>query len=318
MRRIKNMTKTLIGSATTNSGGVATCNFSSNTSGEHTIIAETVVDGVTVDSTPIIINVNPHNYQLVMNTDKPIIQANEISDIYGTYTDYEEGMEGETLYFYEVFTPNLSLTSTNPIIQSGEKSNIQAKLKDNDGSLVEGERIDFYEIYEPTTLLLTSDKSIIQTNEYSDIQAKLKDADGSLIEGETIYFYKEIEIYETIAEWNTTGYTTSYYPTPLQITGEMKTRISYGGLRIYGSDNDHHYVFLGQGSVTNNENAKIFYRVGSDWVTFKIIIDDGSISLYIDGTLIETKSVDTSSDVSVWGGSSSNPVLVRNVKIEEL
>ena len=59
-----------------------------------------------------------------------------------------------------------------------------------------------------------------------------------------------------------------------------------------------------------------FYKIGADWSSFKITIGNGSVSLYIDNTLIQTVSADTSKFVSVWGGSSSNKVSVRNVVIE--
>ena len=120
-----------------------------------------------------------------------------------------------------------------------------------------------------------------------------------------------------IAEWTETGYRTSYYPTPLEITGEMKAYGVWGGLRIYGADNNHHYVYLGQGNASNDENAKIFRSIGSDWTPFKITIADGTVTLDLNGT-VYTVSTDTTADVSVWGGSSVNYVSVRNVIIRDI
>ena len=162
---------------------------------------------------------------------------------------------------------------------------------------------------------MSASQSIIQTSETTELYAKVKDADGSLAVDVPVHFYKPNEIVK-IDTWTETGYTTPYYPTPITITGEMKAKGQWGGLRIYGDDNNHHYCYLGQNNSTNDENAKIFYKIGADWSSFKITIGNGSVSLYIDNTLIQTVSADTSKFVSVWGGSSSNKVSVRNVVIE--
>ena len=214
-------------------------------------------------------------------------------------------------------TGELSLFSNSSIIQSSETAELSAYLSRNGN--VAGETVYFYEKYEPT-LNLTADKSIMQTGDTLDLKAKLKDEDGSLVKGETVYFFKSDDVYEEIAAWNESGYQTPYYDTPIEITGEMKRKSYYGGLRIYGDDNNHHYVYLGQGSATNDENAKIFYKFtdNDNWSSFRITIGNGSISLYVDGTLIQTVSADTSKAVSVWGGSNTNRVSVRNVKISVL
>lgn len=53
------------------------------------------------------------------------------------------------VYFYEVYEPTLlNLTGDKSIMQTGEVLDLKATLKDEDGSLIEGETIYFYEQYE--------------------------------------------------------------------------------------------------------------------------------------------------------------------------
>lgn len=103
---------------------------------------------------------------------------------------------------------NLHLESDKQIIQKGEIGDIKAIATDDIENGVIGERVYFFEKYEPT-LILSADKNTIQTGENSDLNAKLKDADGSLVTGETIHFYKEAKPIkpslngsENIISWN--------------------------------------------------------------------------------------------------------------------
>lgn len=85
---------------------------------------------------------------------------------------------------------HIRLTTNKPIIQTGEKSDLTALVKDIGGIPVGvGHDVYFYEAYEPTTIKLTSDKSIMQTGDKADITATLKDEDGSLVADADIYFY---------------------------------------------------------------------------------------------------------------------------------
>ena len=85
---------------------------------------------------------------------------------------------------------HIYLSTNKPIIQTGEKSDIAATVKDLGGVAVGANHdIYFYEAYEPTLLTIKSNKSIMQTGDTADITATLKDEDGSLIADEDVYFY---------------------------------------------------------------------------------------------------------------------------------
>ena len=80
---------------------------------------------------------------------KNIIQSGELDDIIVTVLDDVKGLSGKTIYFYEIFDPYLiTLTVPSSIIQSGDHDDMTAKLKDQDGSLIEGETVYFYEVEE--------------------------------------------------------------------------------------------------------------------------------------------------------------------------
>ena len=211
---------------------------------------------------------------------------------------------------------SIDLTANPTIIQTGEHSEMYATCYDNGCMPVgEGHTVHFFEKIEPS-LTVSASQSIIQTSETTELYAKVKDADGSLAVDVPVHFYKPNEIVK-IDTWTETGYQTDYYyPAPITITGEMKANGSWGGLRVYGDDNDHHYVYLGQGNATNDENAKVFYKIGTNWTPFKIRITNNYVLLYINNVLRDTVQTDISKPLSVWGGSSANKVSVRNVVIE--
>ena len=84
-----------------------------------------------------------------LTVDKSIIQTDEVLDLTATVTDDVKALTGIPVYFYEVYEPTLlSLTGDKSIMQTGEVLNLKATLKDEDGSLIEGETIYFYEQYE--------------------------------------------------------------------------------------------------------------------------------------------------------------------------
>ena len=125
--------------------------------------------------------------ELSLFSNSSIIQSSETAEL-SAYLSRNGNVAGETVYFYEKYEPFLNLSSSNPIIQVGEKSNIQAKVKDEDGSLVKDIRVDFYEIFNPL-IIIGSDKAIIQENDVAQLNAKVKDEDGSLVKDETVYFF---------------------------------------------------------------------------------------------------------------------------------
>ena len=112
-----------------------------------------------------------------------------------------------------------------------------------------------------------------------------------------------------------TGWMTPQYQLPVIVTGEIRKDGWWGGVRIYGTDSNHNYIFLSQNSGNSRESEKIRYNLPSSWVSFKAIIGNGQVSLYIDDQLFQTINTDTTGTVSVWGGSNANPVNVTNLEI---
>lgn len=89
---------------------------------------------------------------------------------------------------------HIYLSADKPIIQTGEKSDLTALVKDIGGVPVgAGHDVYFYEEYEPYSISLTTDKSIIQSGDKADLTATLKDEDGSLVAEQDIYFYQQAD-----------------------------------------------------------------------------------------------------------------------------
>ena len=87
---------------------------------------------------------------LDLTVNPTIIQTGEYSEITATGTDdLNNAVAGQTVYFYEILTPNLSnFVATPNIIQTGEYSEFTCKVKDEDGSLAKGVKVFFYKIEE--------------------------------------------------------------------------------------------------------------------------------------------------------------------------
>ena len=122
------------------------------------------------------------------------IQKNSTTDVYCQLIEsygYEHAEAGKTIHFYEVVTPTLTVSATADIIQSADTVDISAEYKDEDGSIVIGETVHFYEKYEPTSLEVSATPNPLQVGDDTDISATLKDSDGSRVVGEKVYFYKK-------------------------------------------------------------------------------------------------------------------------------
>ena len=73
-----------------------------------------------------------------------IIQKNQYADISVRAVKDGVPLDNKTIYFYEIIRPTLSLTSPINTIQSGDRCDFSVKVKDEDGSIVDGEIVKFY------------------------------------------------------------------------------------------------------------------------------------------------------------------------------
>ena len=85
----------------------------------------------------------------------------------------------------------IKVTASNPIIQSGDNTEIYAECINIGGADVgAGHTVYFYEKVEPT-ITMSASADIIQTSDNVELYATVKDEDGNLVKGATVYFYKE-------------------------------------------------------------------------------------------------------------------------------
>ena len=133
--------------ATTNGSGVAsltvTCDGSSVYRVKVYYIGSSNDGGCFASATVFTIDVG--NVDLDLFVEKSVIQTGEHDNLIAILSDGSRGVPNQTVYFYEEYEPStLLLGSDKSIIQTGEQANLQATLKDADGSLVEGETVDYY------------------------------------------------------------------------------------------------------------------------------------------------------------------------------
>lgn len=158
----------------------------------------------------------------------------------------------------------LTVNGSPSVIQSGDKSNIWAKLTGT-GNL-QGALVKFYEDWTPS-IRLSGDKSVIQSGDSVDFTAQLCDSDGSLVReaGHNITFGVE---QDTITMFNGT---------------ETFTRVGTGTgtLNItYSEDNE--LVYTASSGILFHSD--LIFQSNTDWeCTFKLKAtgsDGGRVGLY--------------------------------------
>ncbi len=87
---------------------------------------------------------------LILNGSSEIIQSSDKVNLVATLTGTDVNGESVpipsvTVMFYEKYNPNLDLNGDKSIIQTSDSLSLSAKVKDDDGSLVEGVTVYFYE-----------------------------------------------------------------------------------------------------------------------------------------------------------------------------
>ncbi len=125
---------------------------------------------------------------------------------------------------------------------------------------------------------------------------------------------------QVIGEVEPTGFSSIWASTPIIISGKMVKNGAWGGTRIYGGNGvttSKEYVFLSQNPSNTSEDELIRYNVGTSWVSFECVIRDNILWLYVDGEYVTHVSTDTSGQVYISGGSTANPVSMKDIKIKK-
>ena len=75
------------------------------------------------------------------------IQNGENSEIYAQLIDsygYNHKEVGKTVYFFEIAEPTIKVSATEDIIQTGDTVEVNAEVKDYDGSIIKNTKVYFY------------------------------------------------------------------------------------------------------------------------------------------------------------------------------
>ena len=151
-----NETTTL--TATTNSSGVASFNIpvSDYVCSYKLLFKYAGTNSIAGCFVGALVHTGSDSFDLDLVADKSIIQTTEnsilVASVTGTDCNGETvGVAGQTVYFFEKWTPNIRLSCNASIIQSSETVTINGQLFDNDdGSLIKeaGHSVYSYELIE--------------------------------------------------------------------------------------------------------------------------------------------------------------------------
>ena len=103
----------------------------------------------------------------------------------------------------------------------------------------------------------------------------------------------------------------------VMIEFDMYPTGSWGGLDV--RDSSSCFVFLrNRGQSVNDHSALISPIVPSAWTSYKLILNNGSVELYQNGSLIGQTTRAVNGQIYFTGGSSSYPYYLKEIRITEL
>ena len=262
---------------------------------------------------------------LTLYHNNKVIFSKAVDFISGNYVIGHVTRPGTVQYVKDItlfsFDKYIELSTTKPIVDYSQEDiySVEAELKGL-GEL-DGQTIDFYinNTYAGSSVtrnggIATFKQRCIGAGDVT-ITAKCGNAtSNSLIIEDCL---------QVFAEPNHTGFTSVWADAPVKILGEMVKEGAWGGTRIYGGNGvtaSKEYVFLSQNSGNTSEDELIRYNVGNSWVSFECTIHNNLIDLWINGypVAVDVPTGTTDSKVYVSGGSTENPVNMRNVRIKPL
>ena len=229
-----------------------------------------------------------------------------------------ERVSDSKIIYSKGVTHDYALTITgDTIVESGSSITLTATLTDG-GSAVSGETVSIYLDGVRRIDAITDSEGTVT---YTYVGRGRGDVVLCAEYGSLTQTYIIEDYYEFVNTSNSKDVSSSRYSAPLQITGQVKTNGTWGGTRIYGytgSTRQINYCFLSNNSGNSSESEKIRYNVSSSYENFKIILQNNTVTLYINDVQRASVSADTSYDILLSGGSSANPVSLKDVRIKAL
>lgn len=254
----------------------------------------------------------------VDSTNNPIMKT-EKTDLYSQLLDLNDepynlfDNSGKTIYFFEKLNLFYDFKATlNPIVED-EETTISVKIKDEDGSILVGEKVYFYEKYEPS-IKLDVNPTIVIADENSEVTGFVRDAiNGSRVVdvGKTLYFFEQVQHLVRSVTLSASKTTSTY--------GDSITLTSY----VYDEDNNpiaHRSVEFNDGNnvigkLTTNSEGKVVLTLSS------LSAGTHNIKAYSDGIFSSqiTITVNKKTPTLTISGSNinygSNEVLTGNLSV---
>lgn len=205
-------------------------------------------------------------------SDKQIIQTGETANIVGLLTDTIGesviGVPGQTVNFYETFTPGLRVSA--PVVQSGDTVDIHAQLIDTtDGSLVResGHTVNMYlndpPAPVPTTLEFIPNRTILSYADHQFVQlvVDVYDQFGEGLHDLTVVFKKNGVVFDTKVTYYGTA-TCNYWSAG---DGDVVFTAECEGLSESVTIEDCWNAILTESNISNSSGTKIS-SIGLDTV----------------------------------------------------
>ena len=228
-----------------------------------------------------VVNIN-HNKPIVqdiprlidLTVDKTIIQKDELLDLTATVKDSVKPLSNVPVYFYEVYEPTLlKLTGDKSIMQTGDVLDLKATLKDEDGSLIEGETVYFYEQYEIDAYFKLIEE---QTQSFNDGQ--------------------NVTVLSPVLSRSEIG---NSWKLSFDLKATVEGRIFIGSSSYAVPTNPQYSIFMGRdtsnlidyGVRTTSTNVSASSISSTEYQHCTIEFNNGTITYYVDNNVIGTKSI---------------------------
>jgi len=155
------------------------------------LISQDVVDSK-ADKTYVDELIHMIDNKFIIKSDKQVIETGDTVDLLAKIKEDGFPVTDTRIHFFEKISPVISLSSSAPIIEIGDDTEVYARVRDTeDGSYAVNTKVHFFERIDPA-IKVSASQPIIETGDDMDIYAKVYDEDGSLATNMKVHFFEEV------------------------------------------------------------------------------------------------------------------------------
>ena len=312
----------VVTSATTNSSGVATFNVSTVEEATEYLfkVYYTGTDSVCGSYAYGCVRVGDVT-GLTLNGSPSVIQSGDKSNIWAKLTG-TGNLQGALVKFYEVWTPSIRLSGDKSVIQSGDSVDLSAQLCDSDGSLVReaGHNITFG-VEQDTITMFNGTETFTRANDRTGTLNIEYTSSNELkyTSSEGVYFHSDL-MFQSDNNWECEF--------KFKATGTNGGRI--GLYAVSSTDGEYECIaiqFRSTSTIKIDTQTGDESRVTTDvnhsqgtYGTLKIVVSDGSASIYCDSIFVKTVTLDWWNEplcFGLHGWTTGNVIYVKDFSFKE-